>query len=505
MQASAARATPGRRRWSDTRHELTIEGITTEFVRDRSRESNSILAYFRGKHITLRANVSDKPQDPNWRLLLQFFIVSETLLLLAVVTTIPLRSFALATFGICSCFHGSAIIHAQSDVKTGTDGTPNVSEQVDRRVVSPTLMSAGVILGLIAFSWIPYLTLAALVIGSVIWLATYKSISEGTDWLTGKDTSELVDDPFRDDDIRKLQDLELLMDKTLRYHQLEILCRYGDYLAERLGVLRSRTDEKLAEHWTDTSRILRQEEGLESAPYHKIIQTAAQGLGWDEEETIFMVHEYAKRNNLMHAELFQLVEYRNWQSIGDRCEEDINKLRDLVAHSDSKSKAALQHWESIIMEFRDRWVCRSEHSSHWVPRSIIEDAISARISNQSSLSQLAKEPDHITHEKRKIIIDKLGKENKRREAQRNNERRKADKLLQKQNKQLEEKIIQLEEQSASLGAPEHWWARTTAVVDRLNEVMKENERCKNRITQLEEEQKRLTKSLRSKRREEEQG
>lgn len=113
----------------------------------------------------------------------------------------------------------------------------------------------------------------------------------------------------------QLQSFENLMMDTLRYRQLEILCRYGDYLAESLGTLRQHisennleTEHKLSGYWTETSTILRGEEEQETTPCHNLIRTAAQGLNWNQEVTIFMVHEYAKRNNLMHAELFNLVD-----------------------------------------------------------------------------------------------------------------------------------------------------------------------------------------------------
>ena len=167
-----------------------------------------------------------------------------------------------------------------------------------------------------------------------------------------EDQNELREAP----EIDRLRDLKALMVETLRHRQLEILCRYGDYLAERLGTLRQyirenmlETEHKLSEYWTETSAVLRGEERQGSAPCHNLIRTAAQGLKWKQEATIFMVHEYAKRNNLMHAELFDLVDRQDWYAIEQRSKEDIEKLRELLYQLGSGFKGCYReldadHW-----------------------------------------------------------------------------------------------------------------------------------------------------------------
>lgn len=53
--------------------------------------------------------------------------------------------------------------------------------------------------------------------------------------------------PEEDPKISELQQFESLMVETLGHRQLEILCRYGDYLAERLGTLRQHIAETSSE------------------------------------------------------------------------------------------------------------------------------------------------------------------------------------------------------------------------------------------------------------------
>lgn len=212
-----------------------------------------------------------------------------------------------------------------------------------------------------------------LLLGSFCMLIIYIIIFEYLEEYP-EEQHELEENPETD----RLQKFESLMVETLRHRQLEILCRYGDYPAARLGTLRQHISEKkleveqkLSEYWTETSATLR-EEGQQTAPCHNLIRTAAQGLNWKKEVTIFMVHEYAKRNNLMHAELFNLVNRQDWYAIEQRCKKDIETLRELFIDLDPNSKATIENWVQIIEEFRDRWVRQSKDGSTWEARSIYD-------------------------------------------------------------------------------------------------------------------------------------
>lgn len=307
-------------------------------------------------------------------------------------------------------------------------------------------------------------------------------------------TSQYLDGlgkPFETD---RLQKFKSLMVETLHHRQLEILCRYGDYLAERLSTLRQHisekkleTEHKLSEYWTETSAILKEEERRETAPCHNLIRTAAQGLNWKQEATIFMIHEYAKRNNLMHTELFSLVVRQNWHAIGQRCKEDIKKLRELHIDSDLDSKAVIGNWVQIIREFRDRWVRQSEDGSTWEARSIIQKAIVAGIDDQTSLNKLAMIPEDATSKECDKAINTMKKENTRKEAQRIKMQQQADAALQAENGLLRAKVEKLTDLLKRRGASEDILAEFEAEVKRNDELVKENKRCQNRIEQLKKQ------------------
>lgn len=332
---------------------------------------------------------------------------------------------------------------------------------------------------------IPYARLWLFLGGLVmLWFVlTYRAEGPGRD--------EIEEEAKRD----QLRVFESLLVETLKHRQLEILCRYGDYLAERLGSLRQHISEKgletkhnfqLAEYWTDTSAILKQEEGQEDTPCHNLISAAAKGLNWNQETIIFTVHEYAKRNSLMHADLFDLVESKNWPAIGKRCKDDIEKLRELFVESDANSRVTIERWVEVIEEFRDRWVRPSEDSDTWEARTIILEAIAVGLNDQSSLSKLAMLPKTATPAECATKIQTIKTENALGNKHRNTARRLADVKLQADNKLLKEEAEQLKALCMLKGGTEDFVARLTLQIKRNDELEKESKRCQNTITQLKE-------------------
>lgn len=142
-----------------------------------------------------------------------------------------------------------------------------------------------------------------------------------------------------------------------------------------------------------------------------------------------MVHEYAKRNSFMHIELFNLIESRDWSAIGQRCEHDIEKLRELSIDSDEDSKTAIENWVQIIEDYRDRWVRRMDDNSVWEDRSIIQASIAAGFGDRASLIKLAMLPEDATTKERKKATDTQKKENTTKAAQRIKMQRQADAAL----------------------------------------------------------------------------
>lgn len=267
-------------------------------------------------------------------------------------------------------------------------------------------------------------------------------------------------------DAQQLRSLSKLLEDKVQHHRLQILCRYGDYLAERLGILRQHIVENgleddpiLAEHWTETVNTLRAEEkkaladlwtqteatlrdeGKSHGPCYKLIARATKSLGWDLGPTIFMIDQYGTRNRLMHADLYELVD-EMLEQVNDRgitrviamsCDDDVLEMRNFFMGADEDSRSAVEHWERIMIEFRDRWVCPTEDGKFWQARPIIQEAINAGVKDRASLHRLAGLGDMSDAKKRKKAIEGMmsqlnftkeqnKKEDTKRELQQANER-----------------------------------------------------------------------------------
>ncbi|KAF2169344.1 hypothetical protein M409DRAFT_20567 [Zasmidium cellare ATCC 36951] len=223
--------------------------------------------------------------------------------------------------------------------------------------------------------------------------------------------------PFSYERSSQRQNFKGLMKEILRYHQLEILCRYGDYLAERLKVLRqhilksySKEKHHVAGLWTDTSATLRHEEGKDSTICHDLIHKAAKDLKWDPAMTVFMIHTYGARNSLMHSEFPRLVSKKDWPKIAEHCDDDIVKLLELFIASNDTSEDAIGHWRQIIREFKDSWVRQVDASLSWEAQPIIQEALAVGIREPLLLYELSMKHRHDDAQARKQAVADLLKE-----------------------------------------------------------------------------------------------
>ena len=293
-------------------------------------------------------------------------------------------------------------------------------------------------------------------------------------------------------EIAQLRKFKRIIVEMLGHRRLEILCRYGDYLAERLNTLRQYVGEhslegehKLSEKWTETSATLRAEEGQIITPCHDLIRDAVKGLNWKQNVTVFMAHEYGKRNSLMHAELFDLVDTKDWNSIGQQCQEDIEKLRELFIHSNSDSKAAIENWELIIGEFRDRWVRPSADGSTWEAHLIVQEAIAAGVKDSASLGKLSMHYKDAIYPEREKAISAMKKEKENSEKQQKSSKKRADAALQTENKLLQAEVEKLRTSLEQEGVSRDFIEDLRVEVGKNDVLKKENETFKNSIKNLE--------------------
>lgn len=210
-----------------------------------------------------------------------------------------------------------------------------------------------------------------------------------------------------------------------RYRRLEAVCRYGDYLAERLDTLRDYIADKklenkhlLARNWTEISASLDEESAQRERPCHDLIKAAAKGLGWDGDLTIFMAREYGTRNSLVHNNLPSLVETHDWKALQKRCEEDQATLRRLffINFASPDGKTNLDKWVDVINSFRERFVNQSKGNSELQLNPIIDEGLRAGLRDWKSLNRLADVPKHLPAKDLETQIQRLKGERDKTEA-----------------------------------------------------------------------------------------
>ena len=187
----------------------------------------------------------------------------------------------------------------------------------------------------------------------------------------------------------------------------------------------------------------------------------------------------------MHAELFDLVDIKDWSSIGQRCQEDIEKLRELFIHSNSDSKAAIKNWELIIGEFRDRWVRPLGDGSTWEAHSIVKEAIAAGIHDSASLGKLSMHFKDAIFPDRDKAINAMKKEKEHSEKQQKRSKKLADTSLKTENRLLQAEVEKLRTSLEKEGVPRDFITDLGVEIEKYDRLKKENETCNNRIKNLE--------------------
>lgn len=235
----------------------------------------------------------------------------------------------------------------------------------------------------------------------------------------------------------KHQLLMRLLRRILCYRRLEMYARYGDYLAQRLAVVRKKLPESNADpdrYWTSVSQSL-DREGQDEAggqPWHEnlkraIIELQKDDPPWELEDLVFMVHEYGKRNSLMHANLAYLVAQHDWQQFGALSTQDLKALEGMTDKN-------AERWRKMIRDYRDRFVEADAEGNIWRPRPIIRDAMAAGLVEADSLCRLAANPNTTIE---MIKAERADAEARSRKA---NADAKENRVLKKQVQQLEQKL-----------------------------------------------------------------
>ena len=164
---------------------------------------------------------------------------------------------------------------------------------------------------------------------------------------------------------------EKLQDTLLELKELTFFCRYGDYVGDRLALLRYRSkSENIPGHehisgkhlWSAIATELKAEEkrhqkalkaGKEAEqPLTMAVWTACSELGFDRNMMVDAIHMYGTRNNAVHADIKVMIKSCKWSALAKTLCQDLIDLPLLISPSRHQD---LKMVGSIIEHLRDMY------------------------------------------------------------------------------------------------------------------------------------------------------
>jgi hypothetical protein len=125
-----------------------------------------------------------------------------------------------------------------------------------------------------------------------------------------------------------------LQDELVKLQKYGFYSRYGDILAEVCKELRHQAETRKVEgwqtlvmkYWTDIDQNLQTEKSAyqkmlkganchEDCPTHMAIFNACKGIGFEMNETLAVIHEYAERNTMFHSPIEPMIKQGRFHSL----------------------------------------------------------------------------------------------------------------------------------------------------------------------------------------------
>ncbi|KAI9774730.1 MAG: hypothetical protein M1839_001650 [Geoglossum umbratile] len=141
--------------------------------------------------------------------------------------------------------------------------------------------------------------------------------------------------------VTRTLDAQMLQDKLLSLQRTAFYARYGDILAEACRKLKSEAEARKVqgwqslrrEYWTDIEATLQVEKGTyqkvlqgedlhDEIPTHIAISQACNRVGFNMRDMLSIIHHYAARNELLHANLIPLIKKGHYSDLKKRLHDD---------------------------------------------------------------------------------------------------------------------------------------------------------------------------------------
>ncbi|KAI9768931.1 MAG: hypothetical protein M1840_004527 [Geoglossum simile] len=163
-------------------------------------------------------------------------------------------------------------------------------------------------------------------------------------------------------------DAQMLQDELLSLQKTAFYVRYGDILAEACRRLKNEAEARKVEgweslrgeYWTDIEgklrfekpiyqRVLQGEDLHERIPTHMAVSQACVTVGFNLRDMLSIIHHYAARNGLLHANLIPLIKKGHYSDLKKRLHDDYCDVPLVISTAEGlQSNLLLKLLESMI-------------------------------------------------------------------------------------------------------------------------------------------------------------
>ena len=187
--------------------------------------------------------------------------------------------------------------------------------------------------------------------------------------------------------VTRTSDAQTLQDQLLNLQRTAFYARYGDMLAEACRQLKKEAEIKKVdgwqalqkEYWTEIDKKLQREEHAyaqvlkgenvhDRCPTHLAISETCNRVGFNMDDMLEVVHLYAVRNELMHANFIPLIKNGSFYILSKRLHDDLCDIP-LVIPDVEKTQTTLlmKLLETIIDQWFDRDQDDPNNYQMWTP------------------------------------------------------------------------------------------------------------------------------------------
>ena len=176
----------------------------------------------------------------------------------------------------------------------------------------------------------------------------------------------------------RLPDEQERLMNYLKLRRLELLGNYGDYLGQNLQEIRARLNKEAAARmdpdlerasaalgrpytWVQIAENL---QGVNAAEMHKNVGVACAVLGLDPNHMIWLINEWAARNDVFHNQVREYINTCDWSEVAKAISRDLKELIKVCPDQETA-----RSYEKVLLSIREEYfdVIDDDEPRSWVP------------------------------------------------------------------------------------------------------------------------------------------